>query len=128
MQEKHRTVASRMPPTGDLAPNPAILPRVICTHSFNMSAHYTQVLILPMYNAHPCFSLKNLGKTLCIIHGKIQYVPRPPDQELNLQPSVCRTMPNPLNHTSQGWFDIFDNKNTWRRKFNNAHCLLSAKM
>ena len=31
-------------------------------------------LILPMYNAHPYFSLKNLGKKVHIIHGKIQYI------------------------------------------------------
>ena len=29
-------------------------------------------LALPMYNAHPYFSLKNLGKKVLIIHGKIQ--------------------------------------------------------
>ena len=28
-------------------------------------------LVLPMYNAYPYFSLKNLGKTVHIIHGKI---------------------------------------------------------
>ena len=27
-----------------------------------------------MHNAHPYFSLKNLGKKTCIIHGKIQYM------------------------------------------------------
>ena len=27
-------------------------------------------LILPMYDTHPYFSLKNLGKNVCIIHGK----------------------------------------------------------
>ena len=29
-------------------------------------------LVLPMYNAHPYFSLKNLGKNVRIVHGKIQ--------------------------------------------------------
>ena len=29
---------------------------------------------LPMYNAHPYFSLKNLGKNVHIIHGKIRYI------------------------------------------------------
>ena len=29
-------------------------------------------LVPPMYNVHPYFSLKNLGKKVCIIHGKIQ--------------------------------------------------------
>ena len=28
--------------------------------------------ILPMYNVHPYFSLKNLGKNMHIIHCKIQ--------------------------------------------------------
>ena len=28
-------------------------------------------LLLPMYNAHPYFSLKNLGKSMCILLGKI---------------------------------------------------------
>ena len=31
-------------------------------------------LVIPMYNVHPSFSLKNLGKNVCIIHGKICYV------------------------------------------------------
>ena len=35
--------------------------RVTCTHALG----------LPMYNAHPYFSLKNVGKKVCIIHGKI---------------------------------------------------------
>ena len=30
-------------------------------------------LVLPMYNVHLYFSLKNWGKTVCFIHGKIQY-------------------------------------------------------
>ena len=30
-------------------------------------------LVLLMYNVHPYFSLKNLGKKVHIIHGKIQY-------------------------------------------------------
>ena len=30
-------------------------------------------LELPVYNAHPYFSLKNLGKKVCIIHDKIRY-------------------------------------------------------
>ena len=28
-------------------------------------------LVLPVYNAHPYFSLKNLGKKMCTIHSKI---------------------------------------------------------
>ena len=28
-------------------------------------------LVLPMYNVHPYFSLKNLGKKACIIQSKI---------------------------------------------------------
>ena len=31
------------------------------------------VTITPMYNVYPYFYLKNLGKTVHIIHGKIQY-------------------------------------------------------
>ena len=31
-------------------------------------------LVLPMYNVHSYISLKNLVKTVCIIHGKIGYV------------------------------------------------------
>ena len=31
------------------------------------------VIIIPMYNAHPYFPLKNLGKKLCITHRNIQY-------------------------------------------------------
>ena len=34
---------------------------------------HTRVLVLPMYSVHPYFSLKNLGKKVCILHGKIQY-------------------------------------------------------
>ena len=30
-------------------------------------------LVLPMYNAHPYFSFKNLDKNVRIIHGKIRY-------------------------------------------------------
>ena len=30
-------------------------------------------LVPPMCNVHPYFSLKNLGKKVRIIHGKIQY-------------------------------------------------------
>ena len=30
-------------------------------------------LVLPMRNTHPYSSLKNLGKKLCVIHGKIWY-------------------------------------------------------
>ena len=29
-------------------------------------------LVLPMYNAHPYFSLKNLGKKVHIIHSRTQ--------------------------------------------------------
>ena len=32
-------------------------------------------LVLPMYNAHPYISLKNLGKNVHITHGKIWYLP-----------------------------------------------------
>ena len=32
-------------------------------------------LVLPMYNVHPYFSLKKVGKNVCIIHGEIQYLP-----------------------------------------------------
>ena len=28
-------------------------------------------LVLHMYNAHPYLSLKNLGKNVCILHGKM---------------------------------------------------------
>ena len=28
-------------------------------------------LVLPMYDAHPYFSLKSLCKKMCFIHGKI---------------------------------------------------------
>ena len=28
----------------------------------------------PMYNVHPYFSLKNLGKKVSIVHGKIPYI------------------------------------------------------
>ena len=31
-------------------------------------------VVLPVYNAHSYFSLKNLGKNVCIIHGKIWYI------------------------------------------------------
>ena len=31
-------------------------------------------LVLPMYNAHPYFSLKNVGKNVCIIHCKIRLI------------------------------------------------------
>ena len=38
--------------------------------------HYTRdcVIFIPMYNVHPYFSLKNLGKKVHIIHGKIRYL------------------------------------------------------
>ena len=29
-------------------------------------------LVLPMYNVHPYFSLRNLGPKVCIIHSKMQ--------------------------------------------------------
>ena len=32
------------------------------------------VIITPMYNVHPYFSLKNLGKKVHIRHGKVWYV------------------------------------------------------
>ena len=31
-------------------------------------------LVLPMYNAHPYFPLKNFGKKVSIIHSKIWYI------------------------------------------------------
>ena len=31
-------------------------------------------LVLPIYNAHPYFSLKNFCKIVHIMHSKIQYV------------------------------------------------------
>ena len=31
-------------------------------------------LVLPMYNAHPYFSIKNLDKKMHIIHGGIWYI------------------------------------------------------
>ena len=31
-------------------------------------------LVLPMYNVHPYVSLRHLGKKVCIIHSKIQYL------------------------------------------------------
>ena len=31
-------------------------------------------LVVPMYNAHPYFSLKIMYKGVCIIYSKIQYV------------------------------------------------------
>ena len=31
-------------------------------------------LVLPMYNTHPYFSLKNLRKSMHIIHDKIRYI------------------------------------------------------
>ena len=31
-------------------------------------------LVLLMYNAHSHFSLKNLGKKVCIIYSKLQYM------------------------------------------------------
>ena len=48
-----------------------MLPYIIHTHVF---VHCTR--IIPMYNKHPYFSLKNLGKKVHIIHGKIQYAVR----------------------------------------------------
>ena len=30
-------------------------------------------LVLPMYNVHPCFSLKNFGGKVHIIHSKVQW-------------------------------------------------------
>ena len=33
-------------------------------------------LVLPMYNVHPYFSLKTLGKRVSIIHSKIWYIKR----------------------------------------------------
>ena len=36
--------------------------------------HTHALVLISMYNAHPCFSLKNLGKKVCIIHGKIRYM------------------------------------------------------
>ena len=31
------------------------------------------VLVLPIYNAHPYFSLKTLGQKVCTLHSKIWY-------------------------------------------------------
>ena len=31
-------------------------------------------LVLPMYNAHPYFCLKNLGKKVCTSYGKIWHI------------------------------------------------------
>ena len=42
--------------------------------SKRMKNIYTNTkLVLPMYNVHPYFSLKNLNQKVCIIHGKILY-------------------------------------------------------
>ena len=30
-------------------------------------------LVLSTYNAHPYFSLKNLGTEMCVMHSKMQY-------------------------------------------------------
>ena len=30
-------------------------------------------LVIPMYNVHPYFSIKNLGTKVCIIHSKTPY-------------------------------------------------------
>ena len=35
--------------------------------------HTHALALVPMYNTHPYFSLKNLDKKLHIIHDKIQY-------------------------------------------------------
>ena len=52
---------------------------MLCTHI--LCALYTglypllnpwYVIIIPMYNVHPYFSLKNLGKKVRIIHSKIR--------------------------------------------------------
>ena len=32
------------------------------------------VTIILMYNVHPCFSLRNLGKKVHIIHGNVWYL------------------------------------------------------
>ena len=32
-------------------------------------------LVLPIYNAHPYFFLKNLSQKVCILNGKIWYMP-----------------------------------------------------
>ena len=59
--------------------NTTILCHVSCTPIF-LCALYTgllypwYVIIIPMYNAHPYFSLRNVGKNMQIIHGKIQYL------------------------------------------------------
>ena len=31
-------------------------------------------LLLPMYNVHPYFSLKDLGKKVHIIHGQVRFI------------------------------------------------------
>ena len=45
---------------------PCFLPKL------SLFALYTHVYTIPMCNVHPYFSLKNLGKKVCIIHGKIR--------------------------------------------------------
>ena len=35
---------------------------------------HLRLTLIPMYDAHPYFSLKNLGVKVCIIHGKVRYV------------------------------------------------------
>ena len=39
-------------------------------------------LVLAMYNAHPYFPLKNLGRKVHMIHDKIQYLAPLPKKEL----------------------------------------------
>ena len=44
----------------------------MCTHVFVLITHGIIIpIIIPTYNAHPYFSLKNLDKKVHIIHGKI---------------------------------------------------------
>ena len=48
-------------------------PRFCVHHTWHYYAHGMYHYI-PMYNVHPYFSLKNLGKKVLIIHGNIWYL------------------------------------------------------
>ena len=55
--------------------SPAVTPLVhvhgSCIYHIFLCIMHTHILMLPMYNAHPYFSLKNLSKNVHIIHGKM---------------------------------------------------------